>query len=107
MGTVGRNTDKATVAYWVGNLTETLAGGGKVRLRGTFVFERRNGAWLVVQGHLSAPITDQDLAMAIFGTALVSLDPLRVTCDDGSPVTAPGAVPLDPTLAPAAAARAP
>jgi len=66
--------------------------GGKVRLRGTFVFEKRAGKWLVVQAHVSKPIDDIDLAQRVFGTALVSEKPLQITCDDGSrsaPVAAP------------------
>src|SRR5262249_40963953 len=117
IGTIGRTTGTATIAYWVGNLVADVPArpgprAGKVRLRGTFVFEKRKittntlgppdaqgkvkvtstvstDRWVLVQGHVSAPISDQDLATLVFGTSLVALDPLRVTCDDGSP----GAVP--------------
>jgi hypothetical protein len=47
--------------------------------------ERSLCAW---QGHVSALISDQDLATFVFGTALVTLNPLRITCDDGSPAAA-------------------
>lgn len=88
---------------------------GKVRLRTTFVFEHRRTVkatgddkaadprydarpcevddedcrWVLVQGHVSQPIGDQDLATRVFGTALLSSslesgEPLSVTCDDGS-----------------------
>lgn len=46
-------------------------------------------AWVLVQGHVSQPVGDQDLATLVFGTALMSSnlesgEPLRLTCDDGS-----------------------
>ncbi len=89
ISTVGLSLSDSTVAYWVGNFVGTLPDhpgvkGGKVRLRGTFVFEKRNGTWLVVQGHISKPISDTELADRVFGTALLSDKPLRITCDDGS-----------------------
>lgn len=94
--------------------------GGKARLRTTFVFERRrmiaqddsrseaerrkleaascadDGTdchWVLVQGHVSEPIGDSELAAFVFGTALLSPnlesgEPLRLTCDDGSPTPA-------------------
>ena len=66
--------------------------GGRVRLRGTFVFEKRDGKWLVVQGHVSKPMDDMELAQRVFGTALVSDKPLQITCDDGQSQCAdPGA----------------
>jgi hypothetical protein len=88
VGTVGPDPGKATVAFWVGNFVADLrhhAGtmASKVKLRGTFVFEKRGNAWIVVQGHLSQPIDDLDLASEVFGTALISEKPLQVTCDDG------------------------
>jgi hypothetical protein len=86
VGIIGRTVSKATIAYWVGNFDADYPprpgiSGGKIRLRGSFVFEKRGGAWTLVQGHLSEPIDDLELATAVFGTALVSLDPLRVLCD--------------------------
>ncbi len=103
---------------------------GKVRLRTTFVFEHRRMVqaqaegkprdprhdakpcvqddedckWILVQGHVSQPIGDQDLATRVFGTALMSSslesgEPLSLTCDDGSttvikaPVVAPPPTP--------------
>jgi hypothetical protein len=70
--------------------------------------------WVLVSGHVSQPIGDgpdpagdrrdvADLTTLVFGTALVSARPLAVTCDDGSPVTAPAAAPSRP--APAAGTR--
>jgi hypothetical protein len=64
----------------------------------------------MVQAHVSQPIGDQDLATRVFGTALTSTalesgEPLKVTCDDGSPqrvqskVTAPEAAPRRPAEA--------
>jgi len=87
VATIGR-PNRATVAYWVGNLVADLAHhpgspASKVLLRGTFVFEKRGDQWLVVQGHLSQPIDDIDLAQLVYGTALISDKPLQVTCDDG------------------------
>ena len=92
VGTVGFDPSKATIAYWIGNFDADLPArpgiaAGKVRLRGTFIFERRADKWIVVQGHLSEPIYDNDLASQVFGTALDSdlqREPLRLNCDDGS-----------------------
>ncbi|HEY1815770.1 MAG TPA: hypothetical protein VGG74_25650 [Kofleriaceae bacterium] len=113
IGVVGPTPDTSTIAYWVGNFVGTLADrpgikGGRVRLRGTFVFEKRppckatpNGKecppvgavdcatdtschWVIASGHVSQPISDDDLAQRVFGTALISLDPLQITCDDGT-----------------------
>ena len=97
ISTVGPSLEDSTIAYWAGNFVGTLADrpgvkGGKVRLRGTFVFEKRDGKWLVVQGHVSRPIDDVELAQRVFGTALVSEKPLQITCDDGSR-SAPGVNP--------------
>jgi hypothetical protein len=94
IGTIGIGRfDKAPIAYWVGNITADLTHhpgtpASKVRLRATFVFEKRKDQWLVVQGHISQPIDDIDLAQIVFGTALISEKPLQITCDDGSRSTA-------------------
>jgi hypothetical protein len=85
VGVVGRKLATSTIAYWVGNFVADLparpgVAPGKVRLRGTFVFERRRQdkadakargpspktcqtdpdgcKWLLVQGHVSQPIDD-------------------------------------------------
>jgi hypothetical protein len=118
IGTIGPTVSTSTIAYWVGNFVADLAErpgvkAGKVRLRGTFVFEKRPPApppcdaadktckpakpaevdcanpksgchWVVVQGHVSKPIDDINLASIVFGTALISEKPLQITCDDGS-----------------------
>ncbi len=60
-------SDKATIAYWVGNLVADLrhhpgTSASKVLLRGTFIFERRDDKWIIVQGHISQSIDDIDLA---------------------------------------------
>jgi SnoaL-like domain len=95
-GVVGRGTiGQATIAYWVGNITADLPArpgipAGKGHFRGTFVFERRAGAWVLVQGHVSHAIEDAELASAIFGTALLSPKPLSISCDDGSSLRVPG-----------------
>ena len=50
--------------------------------------------WVLVQSHLSQPITDDALTGLVFGTALISAAPLRFECPDGSRPsgpTAPGA----------------
>lgn len=88
VGTIGR-PDRATIAYWTGNLVADLqhhpgAPASKVLLRGSFIFEKRDGAWIVVQGHLSQPVDDIDLAQLVYGTALISDKPLQITCDDGA-----------------------
>src|SRR5690606_5892081 len=82
--TIGR-PDHATVAYWVGNMVADLrhhpgTPASKVLLRGTFVFEKRDDTWVIVQGHVSQPIDDIDLAQLVWGTALISEKPLEVTC---------------------------
>ena len=85
VGVIGRSVAKATVAYMVANLVVQLQQ-GQVLLRGTFVFEKRNDKWVVVQGHVSQPISDYALASRVFGTALESVnlesgEALRVTCN--------------------------
>lgn len=89
VGTVGRNEKKATIAYWIGNLTADLPGrsgvsAGKGHFRVTFVFEKHAEGWVMVQGHVSHAIDDDNLATAVFGTSLVSPKPLQISCDDGS-----------------------
>lgn len=101
IGTIGPNPARATVAYAVGNIVATLADrpgseGGKVRLRGSFVFEKRADKhttaidcgnsknackWYLIQGHVSRPIDDSSLASMVFGTALLSEKPLQIMCD--------------------------
>jgi hypothetical protein len=98
VGVIGRSVAKATVAYMVANLVVDLrihpgSPSSQVLLRGTFVFEKRGDNWVVVQGHVSEPISDYALANRVFGTALESVnlergEALRVTCDDGSRSTA-------------------
>ncbi|MDB4963730.1 MAG: hypothetical protein JWP01_3729 [Myxococcales bacterium] len=109
---------------------------GKARLRTTFVFEKRRTVvsdpedkardprhdarscavddtdctWVLVQGHVSQPIGDQELATRVFGTALLSSnlesgESLQLTCDDGSTSTA--TVPAGVLPAPPPAARTP
>ena len=88
VGVVGRRVETATIAYWVGNFVADLparpgVAAGKVRFRGSFVFERRREnktkktrvepcskilsnaeesenpcKWIVVQGHVSQSIDD-------------------------------------------------
>jgi hypothetical protein len=106
VGTIGR-PDRTTVAYWVGNLVADLrhhpgTPASKVLLRGTFVFELRDAKWVVVQGHISQPIDDIDLAQQVYGTALLSDKPLQVTCDEAPVPTAAAPAPT-PTPTPAAA----
>ncbi len=86
VGVVGRSEQAATIAYWVGNFVASVPGrpgipAGKVRMRGTFVFERRNEQWIAVQAHISQPIGDIELANTIFGTSLLSPKPLEVACE--------------------------
>lgn len=84
VGVIGTSQKNATVAYWIGNLVADLRQPeGKVRLRATFVFEKRSGTWVVVQAHISQAIDDIDLALRIYGTALIAEKPLQITCDDG------------------------
>jgi hypothetical protein len=88
VGIVGRSVDEATIAYWIGNVTAMLparpgVAGGLGYFRATFVFERREGAWVIVQGHVSHAIEDAELATAVFGTALISSKPLAIACDAG------------------------
>jgi ketosteroid isomerase-like protein len=98
VGVIGLSVAKATVAYEVANLVVDLrthpgSPASQVLLRGTFVFEKRDDKWLMVQGHVSQAIQDYALANRVFGTALESVnlesgEALRVTCDDGSRSTA-------------------
>jgi hypothetical protein len=86
--------DKAAIAYWVGNLIADLrqhpgTPASKVLLRGSFIFEKRDDKWVVVQGHISQPIDDIDLAQFVYGTALIWEKPLQVTCEDGTRSTRP------------------
>lgn len=86
VGTVGRTSGDSTIAYWVGNFVASVSSrpgqpAGKVRMRGTFVFEKRDAGWILVQGHVSQPITDDELANTVFGTSLLSPKPLELTCD--------------------------
>jgi hypothetical protein len=112
VGTIGQSVSKATIAYWVGTLVADLpqttsSRAGRARLRGAFVFEKRKittntmsapddaghvkvtstattNRWVLVQGHVSAPIADEDLATTVFGTSLLSIDPLRLECTDST-----------------------
>ena len=101
VGTVGLTPADATVAYWIGNYIADVPArpgsvAGKVRMRVTHVFEkRRTGGdararacsgddcrWMLVQSHMSLPISDDDLAQRVFGKALVSSKPLQLSCSD-------------------------
>jgi hypothetical protein len=89
VGVVGRNARTANLAYWVGNLTADLPArpglpAGKGYFRASFVFEKQQNQWVIVQGHVSQPIDDDNLGFAVFGTALISPKPLAISCDDGS-----------------------
>lgn len=104
IGTIRSGVGGSTIAYWVGNFIAHIddrqgGAGGKVRLRGSFVFEKRaenhstsidcrnpkNACkWYVVQGHVSRPIDDMSLASAVFGTALISEKPLRIMCNEAT-----------------------
>lgn len=107
VGVIGRSVVKATVAYMVANLVVDLrvhpgSPASQVLLRGTFVFEKRDEAWILVQGHISEPITDYALANRVFGTALESVnlesgEALRVSCDEAA--TAPAVPQARPTAA--------
>jgi len=116
VGVVGRTIGSATIAYWLGNYVADvparpgIAPAGKVRMRVTFVFEKRRTSgkdrkdescasetsdcrWLLVQTHMSQPITDDDLTARVFGTALISPKPLQVDCSDREQVRVPPAGP--------------
>ncbi|HEX7840475.1 MAG TPA: hypothetical protein VF469_23510 [Kofleriaceae bacterium] len=55
--------------------------------------------WVVVQSHMSQPITERELTQKVFGSALISSRPLQFDCSDGGAqavapaATAPGAGP--------------
>ncbi|HET7501624.1 MAG TPA: hypothetical protein VFK02_11490 [Kofleriaceae bacterium] len=106
---------------------------GKVRMRVSYVFEKRRrpadggaagpvggrrscavrgGArppadcrWVLVQSHMSQPITEDELTRQVFGTALISMRPLSFDCSDRARSTVPGAAPRRGS--PPAAARTP
>lgn len=101
IGTVGRTLQKATIAYWIGNVTVEMPArpgiaAGLGHFRGTFVFEKRGETWVVVQGHVSHAIEDPELASAVFGTALLSPKPLAVSCDGAPKVLVPAPPPGKP-----------
>lgn len=118
VGTIGRKGQSSTIAYWIGSYVADVPGRGSVRMRASFVFEQRPAAsrdgkklpdaracvtdkachWVLVQSHLSQPISDDQLTSAVFGTALLSPKPLVLDCSDGSLLIAP-AVPLLPPAA--------
>jgi hypothetical protein len=79
VGVVERSPGKIDVAYWIGTLIGT-APHGPVRLRGTFVLERRDREWKLASGHISLPFDDDTLAAVAFGGALLGLNPLRIGC---------------------------
>jgi hypothetical protein len=79
LGVVGRDVTAATVAYWIGTVVGQV-GDSKVRLRAPFVLERKGDNWNVVQGHVSVPVEDEELARRTFGTSYIGLNPLRVDC---------------------------
>jgi hypothetical protein len=110
IGYVGRTFKTATIAYWIGNVVAELPA-GKSRMRTTLVFENRRFVkaegkseaelrrleatscadnatdckWVLVQGHVSEPIGDQELASRVFGTAQIPTnleagETLRVAC---------------------------
>ena len=135
VGTVGRTPGDATIAYWVGNYVADVperpgVAAGKVRMRVTHVFEKRalvrdpkspgprscakdpatrkapaDCRWLLVQSHMSQPITDDELTSRVFGSALVSAKPLQLDCSDRPrpPATAPAAAPRPAAPSPPAA----
>jgi ketosteroid isomerase-like protein len=82
IGVVGRVASSATIAYWVGNLVATAASGARTRLRASFVLERQDGRWVVMQGHVSLPVDDQTLARSAVGSAFDSLNPLVAKCGE-------------------------
>jgi hypothetical protein len=47
--------------------------------------------WVVVQSHMSQPITERELTQKIFGSALISSRPLQFDCSDGAQAAAPAA----------------
>lgn len=128
VGLVGRAPGAPTVAYWVGTyLADVPARPGTaaatVRMRVSFVFEKRaftrdgaaadpkicfagartrdDGAecrWTLVQGHVSQPISDDELAREVFGGALTSTAPLALDCTGGA-ATGPAGAPR-PVLPP-------
>src|SRR4029077_12173849 len=117
----------ATIAYWVGYYIADIPArpgfaAGKVRMRVSYVFEKRTALgdgkgscakdptksqpadcrWMLVQSHMSQPITDDELTKQVFGTALISSRPLQLDCSDGTRPTAPAAAPRPAPVPPAA-----
>jgi hypothetical protein len=58
--------------------------------------------WLLVQSHMSQPITDDELTKQVFGTALISPKPLELDCSDRPRPTAPATAPRPGATPPAA-----
>jgi len=58
--------------------------------------------WMLVQSHMSQPITDDELTKQVFGTALISSKPLELDCSEGARVRAPAVAPRRGVLPPAA-----
>lgn len=87
LGTVGRTPASATIAYWVASLAVTLPAqpgipAGTAQLRASLVLEKRDVGWVLVSAHVAQPIDDGELASTVFGTALLSYQPLAVSCED-------------------------
>lgn len=125
----GKATVAYWVGNYIANIPARPGGpAGKVRMRVTHVFEKRRPAmrdgkgndvrscaedpatktqpadcrWLLVQSHMSQPITDDELTRQVFGTALISPKPLELDCSGGPSLTAPAAVPRPGASPPAA-----
>jgi hypothetical protein len=107
IGLAGGGGQGASIGWWAGTLrlTARRVDEGQaesivqVRLRATVIVERTDDLWRVVQAHVSAPISNADLASAVFGAARGADGVLRC---DGAPLVPPASPPADePPPAPA------
>jgi len=96
------------VGWWAGTLrlkarkvdAAEEASAVEVRLRATFVLEQRAGRWSVIQAHVSAPISDAELAAVSVGSAVGADGTIQCEGAPAAPAPSPlGSLPAAPPAA--------